>query len=246
MAKLTNTSTLAPKKFEKETTRKETQILSTRISELQKVLYAQGTKSILVILQGLDAAGKDGLISRVFSGINPLGCDVKAFKKPSEEELSHDFLWRVHQNTPSNGMINIFNRSHYEDVLVPRVEKWISLNEVKKRFVHINNFEDLLQDSGTTILKFYLHISKTEQKKRLEERLTNPEKFWKHDDGDWRTSKKWNHYMEAYEDIFKYCNPIPWTIVPSDQNWYKEYIVAKKIKETLENMNLKYPEKEKK
>ena len=243
MSKLNKTSTLSPKNFEKETTRKETQILSARIHELQKVLYAQNTKSLLVILQGLDASGKDGLVSRVFSGINPLGCDVKAFKKPSKEELSHDFLWRIHRDTPANGMINIFNRSHYEDVLVPRVENWINLNETKKRFTHINNFEDLLQDSGTTILKFYLHISPAEQKKRLEERLSNPEKFWKHNDEDWTTSTKWDQYMEAYEDIFKHCNSIPWTIVPSDQNWYKEFIVAKKIKETLENMNLQYPKR---
>lgn len=241
MIKLSTISTLAPIGFEKEKTKKETQHLTSAIHERQKILYAQGKYSLLIIFQGLDASGKDGLISKVFSGINPLGCFVKAFKKPTEEERSHDFLWRIHRYTPARGMIHIFNRSQYEDVLVPRVEKWIDANEVKKRFQHINNFENMLTDSGTTILKFYLHISREEQHRRLEERKTNPKKFWKHNDEDWETAKKWNRYMEAYEDIFHHCSPVPWTIVPSDQNFYKEYLVAKIIKESLETLDLKYP-----
>lgn len=241
--KLTNTPTRAPKSFEKEATKKETQQLSNTIHELQKILYAEGKRSLLIIFQGLDASGKDGLINKVFSGINPLGCFVKAFKKPSEEERSHDFLWRVHHNTPAKGMIHIFNRSHYEDVLVPRVEKLIDLKIIEKRFDHINHFETLLEDSGTTILKFYLHISQEEQHQRLEERKINPKKFWKHNDEDWETSKKWNEYMDAYEDIFQNCCSVPWNIVPSDQNFYKEYMVAKTIKEALEKMDLKYPDR---
>jgi PPK2 family polyphosphate:nucleotide phosphotransferase len=243
MTKLTNISTKAPQKLNKEKAKKETVVFTEKIKELQKILYAQSKYSILIVLQGLDASGKDGLVSEVFSGTNPLGCDVKAFKKPTEEESSHDFLWRVHRYTPAKGMIQIFNRSHYEDVLVPRVEKWLDMKVIKKRFEHINHFENLLKDNNTIVLKFYLHISPEKQKERLEERKTNPKKFWKHNDGDWETSKKWNTYMEAYEDIFKHCSPIPWNIVPSDQNWYKEYLVAKKIKEVLEGLDLKYPER---
>ena len=243
MSILDKTSTRAPKGLEKETLKEETKSNALRIHELQKTLYAQSKYSLLIILQGLDASGKDGLVSKVFSGINPLGCFVKAFKKPTEEELDHDFLWRVHQHVPSKGMIHIFNRSHYEDVLVPRVEKYAGMDVIKKRYDHINHFEDLLKANGTTVLKFYLHISREEQLQRLEERKTDPKKFWKHNDGDWETSKKWNEYMAAYEDIFKNCSATPWTIVPSDQNWYKEYLVAKTIKEAIEKMDLEFPEK---
>jgi PPK2 family polyphosphate:nucleotide phosphotransferase len=243
MIKLSSISTRAPKELVKDLTRLDTQKYSAKIHELQKMLYAQGEHSLLIILQGLDASGKDGLVSKVFSGINPLGCFVKGFKKPTDEEMNHDFLWRIHHNTPAKGMIHIFNRSHYEDVLVPKVEKWASKEVISKRYKHINHFEDMLQDAGTTILKFYLHISQEEQKQRLEERKTNPEKFWKHNDEDWETSKKWIQYMEAYEDVFTNCSNVPWNIVPSDQNWYKEYTVAKAIKETMEKLDLKFPGK---
>ncbi|MCR6641448.1 MAG: polyphosphate kinase [Sporocytophaga sp.] len=241
MKKLLSLSTKAPKKFQKEKIKKLIPELSEEISYFQKILYAQSKYSLLVILQGLDAAGKDGLISTVFHGVNPLGCDVKSFKAPTKEELSYDFLWRVHKAVPPKGQIYIFNRSHYEDVLVPPVEGWIDKAELKNRFDHINNFEKLLQDNGTVILKFYLHVSKKEQKKRLKERKTNPKKFWKHNDGDWETVKKFDHYLEAYEEIFKQCKAPEWNIIPSDQNWYKEYLVAKKIKETLAEMKLEYP-----
>ncbi|MGL4597000.1 MAG: PPK2 family polyphosphate kinase [Bacteroidia bacterium] len=239
--KLPNLSTRAPKGLDKEKTKAETQKLVAKIGELQNVLYASQKHSLLVVLQGLDASGKDGLVKTVFFGINPLGCTVKSFKAPTEVERNHDFLWRVHQAAPEKGMIQIFNRSHYEDVLVPRVEKWIDDKTVKNRFQHINNFEQLLNDNGTIVLKFYLHISKAEQKERLFERKTHPEKYWKHHDGDWETRKKWDAYMESYEDIFKYCNAPEWTIVPADQNWYKEYLVAKKIVTTLEALKLSFP-----
>lgn len=241
-ALLPNTPTRAPEELSKNQIKQETQHLIGQVAEFQKILYAQSKYSLLIILQGLDASGKDGLVNTIFHGINPLGCDVIPFKAPTEEERSYDFIWRVHKKVPPKGQIYVFNRSHYEDVLVPRVENRIDLPTVHRRFEHINNFEKLLTDHHTTILKFYLHISHEEQKERLEERKTNPKKFWKHSDGDWETRKKWEHYLKAYEDIFEHCGPaIPWTIVPSDQNWYKEYIVSKKIRDTLASMDLKYP-----
>lgn len=241
MALLAKLSTVAPPALNKDKIKEETKKLICDIQDYQKKLFAEQKKGLLIILQGLDASGKDGLITKVLSGMNPLGTEVCAFKAPTEEERSYDFLWRVHNVVPPKGVIHVFNRSHYEDVLVPRVENWIDLKTVKKRYQHINNFESLLTDNDTVIVKFYLHISKKEQKTRLLERKTNPEKFWKHNDGDWETSKKWNKYMEAYEDIFKQCNTVPWNIIPADQNWYKEYLVAKKVKEAMAKINPKFP-----
>ena len=242
MSKLSAISTRAPQKLSKEIVKKDTIKLLEEINGLQKILFAQKKYSLLIILQGLDASGKDGLVSKVFGGLNPLGIDITAFKAPSEEERAHDFLWRVHQHVPAKGNIMIFNRSHYEDVLVPRVEKWINQAQLKSRYDYINLFEQLLVDENNTIvLKFYLHISKEEQLERLEERQTNPEKYWKHSDGDAETRKKWDDYMKAYEGIFNHCNMIPWTIVPSDQNWYKEYVVAKTMLTALKKLQLEYP-----
>ncbi|MDB5272175.1 MAG: polyphosphate kinase [Chitinophagaceae bacterium] len=242
MNKLASISTRAPQKLSKDIVKKDTIKLQEEINRLQKILYAQKKYSLLIILQGLDASGKDGLVSNVFAGLNPLGIDVAAFKAPSEEEKGHDFLWRIHSHVPSKGNIQIFNRSHYEDVLVPRVEKWIDIAQVKKRYTFINQFESLLMDeNNTVILKFYLHISKEEQLDRLNERKINPEKFWKHNDGDEKTREKWDDYIKAYEGIFTNCNNIPWTIVPSDQNWYKEYIVSKTILTALRKLDLRYP-----
>jgi PPK2 family polyphosphate:nucleotide phosphotransferase len=241
MAKLLKVSTRAPKGMDKEKIKAETEELVAKIGELQKVFYAAAKHGLLVLIQGLDASGKDGLVSTVFKGVNPLGCTVHAFKGPTTEELKHDFLWRVHKVVPEKGMIQVFNRSHYEDVLITRVENWINDKTAKQRFEHINNFESLLCDSGTVVLKFYLHISREMQIERLVERKTNPHKFWKHNDDDWRTNQHWDLYMDAYEDVFKNCNDPEWTIVPADQNWYKEYVVAKKIHETLKKMKLEYP-----
>ncbi len=241
MAKLLKVSTRAPKGMDKEKIKEETEELVEKIGELQKVFYAAAKHGLLVLIQGLDASGKDGLVSTVFKGVNPLGCTVHAFKGPTAEELRNDFLWRVNKLVPEKGMIQVFNRSHYEDVLITRVENWINDKTAKKRFEHINNFESLLCDSGTVVLKFYLHISRDTQTERLVERKTNPHKFWKHNDDDWRTNQRWDLYMDAYEDVFKNCNDPEWTIVPADQNWYKEYIVAKKIYETLKKMKLEYP-----
>jgi PPK2 family polyphosphate:nucleotide phosphotransferase len=245
--KLSSFSTNAPSDVNKEKTKEQTQELLNQLRDLQDVLYAQQLYSLLIILQGLDASGKDGAVKKVFSGVNPMGCTVKAFKAPTPEELSHDFLWRIHKHTPAKGMIQIFNRSHYEDVLVPRVEGWITKPIANKRYGYINSFENLLQDSNTIILKFFLYVSEEEQTERINERTSNPKKYWKYDPGDKLVIKKRKDYLEVYEEVLEKCSPeIPWTVVPADQNWYKEYIIARKIVETMQSLDLKYPTKLKK
>lgn len=234
--------TRAPEKLDKQKTKEKTRKLLERLRELQAIFYADNRFSLLIVLQGMDASGKDGAVRRVFSGVNPMGCRVKAFKVPTEEEKSHDFLWRVHNEAPPKGMFQIFNRSHYEDVLVPRVHQWADEATVRRRYKHINAFEQLLADHGTQIFKFYLHISRKEQKERFAERIENPEKRWKYKGQDLIESDFWDHYMEAYTDIFRYCQEAaPWHIVPSDQNWYKDYLIAQSVVERLERLNLRYP-----
>lgn len=220
--------------------------LQSRMQVLQEMLYAQGTQSLLIVLQAMDAGGKDGTIRRVFEGVNPQGVRVTSFKQPTPEELAHDFLWRIHQHTPAKGYIGIFNRSHYEDVLVVRVNELVSKNVWKKRYDHINHFEQMLSDSGTRILKFYLHIDRAEQKERFEERLERPDKNWKFSRGDLKVRDQWNDYMEAYEDAIYHCNTeyAPWLIIPANRKWYRNYVIMKTIVETLEDMNLKYPDPE--
>ncbi len=243
MAKYLNISTKAPASFDKEKTKEKTAELILKLRNLQAVLYAESKRSILIILQGIDASGKDGTVKHVFSGVNPMGCLVHSFKAPTAEDTAHDFLWRVHQNAPAKGMIEIFNRSHYEDILVPTVHKLLPEARIAKRYDYINSFEHLLKDSGTTILKFYLHISKEEQAERFKERQTNPEKEWKYQPEDLAESKHWDDYMKVYEEIFERCSPaIPWTIVPADQNWYRNYFIAKTLVDTLKAMDLKYPQ----
>lgn len=231
-----------PEGLNKDKTKKENQQLIEEIAAYQRKLYAEQKQSILIILQGIDASGKDGTVRTIFSGINPLGCNVYSFKKPTEEEFAHDFLWRVHQLAPQNGMIHIFNRSHYEDILVPTVEGYLDKKVIEKRYDHINNFERLLADSGTVILKFYLHISKEEQLERLTERIENPEKHWKHNDGDWESRKKWDNYMRVYEEIFRKCNEVPWHIVPANRNWIKINTIAKVLLKTLKKMDPEWPD----
>ena len=231
-----------PRDLDKKQTKQDNEDMIRQIAELQRVLFAEEKQSILIILQGVDAAGKDGTVRSIFKGVNPLGCNVYGFKKPTDEEFAHDFLWRVHQRVPRNGMIHIFNRSHYEDILVPSVEGYYSAERIARRYDHINHFEQLLEDSGTRILKFYLHISKEEQLERLTERINNPQKHWKHNDGDWESRKKWDDYMEVYEQIFEKCNQIPWHIVPADRNWVKVNAVAKVLLATLKEMQLSWPD----
>lgn len=241
--KLSKIDTRAPKGTNKQKTKAKTLKLIDRLSELQNVLYAESKWSLLIVLQGMDASGKDGAVKSVFRGINPLGCRVQPFKVPTKEELSHDFLWRIHQHTPPKGMIQIFNRSHYEDVLITRVHKWIDEKTVRERFEDINAFEKLLSSSGTVILKFYLHISQAEQRERFKERQNDPWKRWKYNPEDLKEAELWPEYRKAYEDVIENCSPeIPWIITPSDQNWYKEHLIAHTIVEHLEKLKMKYPD----
>ena len=243
MKRLADLPTKSPKDVDKEDTKKENEKLIVALDELQNLLFAESKHAILIVLQGMDASGKDGVIRKVFSRMNPQGVNVKSFKVPTPEEAAHDFLWRVHQHTPAKGMIQIFNRSHYEDVLVTRVHGWCDDATARKRFDAINNFEQLLlQHNSTQVLKFYLHVSAEEQEERLRERVEDPTKHWKYNANDEKEAALRSKYRQMYEDVFENCNVIPWTIVPADQNWYKEYVVAKQLVETLKGLNMKYPE----
>ncbi len=239
---LSKIATRAPEGFTKKKCRKEVANMGKEIEALQKNMWAQRKSSLLVVFQGMDASGKDGATRRVFQHVNPAGCRVHSFKKPTDLEFAHDFLWRVHQQVPADGYIQIFNRSHYEDVLIQRVHNWIDMDTVHRRYEHINNFEHLVADNGTTILKFYLHISLEGQAESLMDRRIDPTKHWKHNDQDWKEREHWDAYMEAYEGVFENCGPdFPWQIIPSDNNWYKEWLVAKAVLEALQAMDLEYP-----
>lgn len=213
------------------------------MARLQEQLFAEGKQSLLVILQAMDAGGKDGTIKHVMSSLNPQTCDVVSFKEPTAEELAHDFLWRVHPHAPARGLITVFNRSHYEDVLVVRVHKLVPEKVWKTRYDRINEFERLLVDNGTRILKFFLHISKEEQKKRLQERIDDPQKHWKLSPSDIPERELWDQYMAAYEDVFARCSTeiAPWYIIPADHKWFRNLLVADIIARTLKDMNPKWP-----
>jgi PPK2 family polyphosphate:nucleotide phosphotransferase len=228
---------------DKEAAQQETLKYQARIEAWQEKLFAEGKHSLLIVLQAMDTGGKDGVIKKVFEGINPQGVRVTAFKAPTPEELAHDFLWRIHQHVPPKGYIGIFNRSHYEDVLVVRVNESMPKKVWEKRYDHINEFERLLAENGTRILKFYLHISKAEQKERLQARLDDPQKHWKFSVGDLPVRERWDDYMAAYEDAITRCNSdyAPWHIVPANRKWYRDLVVAKAIAETLEDMQPEYP-----
>lgn len=243
MKRLSHISTKAPKELDKKETKEKTEKLLKELDELQYLLFAEGKHAVLVILQGLDASGKDGVINKVFGQLNPQGVMVKSFKVPTELELKHDFLWRIHQHAPEKGTMQIFNRSHYEDVLVTRVHGWCDEATAQKRFDAINDFEELLTlHNNTVIFKFYLHISPEEQQERLNERMENPSKQWKYNSKDFDEAKLWDKYMQVYEDVFENCGVVPWTIVPADQNWYKEYLIAKTVTDALRSLNMNYPQ----
>jgi PPK2 family polyphosphate:nucleotide phosphotransferase len=214
-----------------------------RLAELQDVLYADSRYALLIVLQGMDTGGKDGAIEHVFKSVNPQGVDVTAFKQPTPIELTHDFLWRAHLAAPAKGYIGIFNRSHYEDVLVVRVHDLVPKKVWKPRYDYINQFEALLSGNNTVILKFFLYISKDEQKERLQDRLDDPNKQWKFALGDLKERELWDDYIEAYEDALTQCNTeyAPWHIVPANHKWYRNYVVIRTIIETLETMDLRYP-----
>lgn len=214
-----------------------------RIAELQERLYANADRALLIVLQGMDTSGKDGTIRSVMSAVNPQGCRVASFKVPTPIELAHDFLWRVHQEVPPKGYIGIFNRSHYEDVLITRVHGWVSEKMVKQRFDHIREFEELLYESGTTIVKFFLHISKDEQRERLEERVRDPKKRWKFNEGDLEERQLWDDYLHAFEEMMSATSAphAPWYVVPANRKWYRNLVVADRVVDALEQMKLKTP-----
>ena len=239
---LSKISTKAPKTFNKEKTKAKTAILLEELDELQNLLFAENKHSILVVIQGMDASGKDGVIRNIFGKLNPQGVLVKSYKAPTAEELSHDFLWRIHQHAPAKGVIQIFNRSHYEDILITRVHKWCNDKTAKLRMKAINDFEELITThSNTHILKFYLHISPEEQQERLTERVNDIHKQWKYNANDFEEAKLWKEYMTAYEDCFANCNKQAWTITPADQNWYKEHIIASELHKLLTSLKMQYP-----
>ncbi len=205
--------------------------LSAELTRLQELLYAAGQHSVLIVLQGRDTSGKDGTIKTVMGPLNSLGCQVASFKVPTAEELSHDFLWRIHKQTPGKGEITIFNRSHYEDVLVVRVHKIVPDKVWRSRYDHINGFEKLLAESNTIVLKFYLHISKEEQEQRLLEREQDATKYWKLSAGDWKERQYWNDYTRAYEDALNQCSAphAPWFVVPANKKWFRNLAVAEAV-----------------
>ncbi len=217
--------------------------LEKRLADLQEMLYAQSSQSLLIVLQAMDAGGKDGTVKKVFSNVNPQGVTVTSFKAPTPDDLAHDFLWRIHPHTPAKGYIGIFNRSHYEDVLIVRVNKFVPKDVWEKRYDRINEFERLLHESGTRILKFYLHISRDEQKKRFQDRLDRPDKWWKFNPDDLKAREQWDDYMEAYEAVLTNCNTeyAPWHIVPANHKWYRDVVITRAIVEALEGMKVAYP-----
>jgi PPK2 family polyphosphate:nucleotide phosphotransferase len=206
-------------------------------------MYAEHRRALLVVLQGMDGAGKDGTIRHVMRGLNPQGCRVTSFKAPSAEEADHDFLWRVHRAAPPSGEVAIFNRSHYEDVLAARVRKLVPKDVWSRRYDHINRFEQLLTDSGVVVVKFFLYVSKDEQRQRFEERLHDPTKQWKLSPGDFEDRKQWDEYTAAYEEALTRCSTpaAPWFVVPADRKWFRNFAVSHILVETLEALDMRFP-----
>lgn len=227
----------------KERAEQETLENVARMAELQERLYAENTRALLVVLQGMDTSGKDGVVRHVFSGLNPQGCHVTSFKKPSEAEADRDFLWRIHAAVPPKGDIAVFNRAHYEDVLIVRVHNFVPDKVWKKRYEMINEFERYISENGVRIVKFMLHISKDEQGDRLRARLDNPAKRWKFSPQDLEERKLWKDYMGAYEDALAKCSTewAPWHVIPSDRKWYRDWAVSAILRETMEKMDPKPP-----
>ena len=239
--KLSKIPTTAPKGLDKKTIEKKTRKMAKRIGELQEMLQANRKQNLLIVFQGMDSSGKDGSTRAAFGDCSPSGVKAVGFKKPTDEELAHDFLWRIHKHAPAKGEITIFIRSHYEDVLVQRVHKWIDKKRVDARIDAINAFETLLEvDNNTTVLKFYLHLSKARQLEKLTERKEEEDKFYKHNPGDWDERKLWNQYRRCYEDAINRA-AIPWYIVPVDDRWYRNYVITSIVLETLEGFKLKWP-----
>jgi len=229
------------KSIEKEEIQDKTKKILKEIGKLQYKMYAQNKYSLLIIVQGTDASGKDGLVKNILNYCFPGGLKITSFKKPTENEFAHDFLWRIHNNTPAKGETQIFIRSQYEDILVPSVLKYIPGPVLEKRYEIINNFEKLVESNNTRVLKFFLNVSKEAQKERLEERIELKEKHWKHKDGDWDTREQFDEYLAVYEKILNRCNEVPWHIIPADKNWQKTYFAAEVVLKALKEMDLKWP-----
>jgi PPK2 family polyphosphate:nucleotide phosphotransferase len=229
--------------FEGDELKEQTNKLLERLGELQAMLYADGRYALLVVLQARDASGKDATVRKVFGACNPLGCEVTSFKVPTPLELSHDYLWRVHQAVPAKGMVGIFNRSHYEDVLVVRVKDIVPKPVWSKRYDQINEFEHMLDDNRVKILKFFLHVSRDEQAKRLRDRLSDPTKNWKFRAGDLDDRDLWDEYTKAYRDALKNCSTpwAPWYVVPADDKKARNYLIARTVVDLLDNLGLRYP-----
>ena len=228
--------------WDKKTIKKETKLLLRQIKTYANVLYAESKQSVLLVLQGMDASGKDGLTRSLFEGVSPTWVDVHSFKKPSDEELEHDYMWRIHQKTPKKGMITVFNRSYYEDILVPSVYGNISTDKINERYDQINQFEKYLEANGTRVVKCFLNLSYETQELKLNERVNLLEKHWKHNDSDWETRENWAEFIAVYETLFTKCNDIPWNFLPCDKNWTKLYVAAKLLLKTLKEMNPQFPE----
>ncbi len=242
MTTLDQKATRAPDELEKSATKEKLSYFKERLFDLQNLLYANNKRSVLIILQGLDAAGKDSTIRHVFSGVNPMGCRVKSFKKPTELERSHDFMWRIYPHLPPTGMIQIFNRSYYEDILVPSVHQTHDEETIEHRYQYINNFEHHLERNGVIILKFFLHLSEEKQNKKLDKRISDPSKRWKFDKADKKEQPNRDGYLEVYEEIFVRCSPeIPWHIVPADQKWYRNFLIAQAVVKRLEALDMTFP-----
>ncbi|WP_339094669.1 polyphosphate kinase 2 family protein [Deinococcus sp. VB343] len=227
----------------KEEGQAKTAELAEELAEWQERLYAEGKQSLLLVLQARDAAGKDGAVKKVIGAFNPAGVQIANFKQPSAEELSHDFLWRIHQKAPAKGYVGVFNRSHYEDVLVTRVYDMIDDQTARSRLEHIRNFEALLTDSGTRIVKVYLHISQDEQKERLQARLDESSKNWKFNPGDLKDRENWDKFTDAYEDALgTSTDAAPWYVVPADRKWYRDLVLSRILLDALKDMNPQYPQ----
>jgi PPK2 family polyphosphate:nucleotide phosphotransferase len=223
---------------------KKSAAIQERLGELQELLYAGREQKLLLVLQGMDTSGKDGTIRHVMRGFNPVGTRVVSFKKPSQEDLDHDYLWRVHRQVPGKGEVVVFNRSHYEEVLIVRVHDLVPKDTWKKRYDQINAFEQMLAEEGMVILKFFLHISKGEQRARLEARVTDPTKRWKFQQGDLEERELWKDYQRAYEDALEKTSTdwAPWYVVPANQKWYRNYVVGSIVANRLKRLHMKYPE----
>ena len=225
---------------------KVTKNLNDRLEHAQELLWAEDKNKVLLVLQATDTGGKDGTIRHVFDGVNPQGVRVASFKKPTDDERAHDYLWRVHRHAPSTGEMVIFNRSHYEDVLVVRVHGWVSEEKIQQRFLHIREFERLLADEGTTIAKFYLHISQDEQKERLQSRLDEPDKNWKFSTGDLEERKHWDDYQNAFADMLGQTSTdyAPWYVIPANRKWFRNLLISRIVVDTLEGLDMAYPSAE--